>query len=192
MARPQEFDRDQVLTAAIKTFSKFGYDGTSTDVLLKSMGISRQSMYNTFGDKKRLYLEALQSYSFESIGNIASTLQSSNSPMAAIEATLLGFVLSMQPSSESGCLGVGAICEFGRRDREIAAISDATSAALQNVFEAAVQRAKDKGEVASDVKPKDAALFLGVTLTGLKVAARSGAKPEALRAIAHTALRSLK
>ena len=60
MARPREFDREDVLEEAIKVFADHGFGGTSTDVLLKAMGISRQSMYDTFGGKRQLYLEALQ------------------------------------------------------------------------------------------------------------------------------------
>jgi AcrR family transcriptional regulator len=40
------------LKAAIRVFSDHGYKGTSTDALLEAMGISRQSMYDTFGDKR--------------------------------------------------------------------------------------------------------------------------------------------
>ena len=62
MARPREFDRDHVLGKAIGVFASHGYEGASTEVLLARMGISRQSMYDTFGDKRRLYLEALERY----------------------------------------------------------------------------------------------------------------------------------
>jgi TetR/AcrR family transcriptional regulator, transcriptional repressor for nem operon len=154
------------------------------------MGISRQSMYDTFGDKRRLYLEALQRYCFESVGAIVTSLQSASSPLAAIEAALLSFA-ARDASDENACLGVAAICEFGRRDREVAAVSDASGATLHNVFEATLRRAKNAGEVASDVDAKEAALFLNATFIGLKVMARNGATPRALRSIAQMALRSL-
>ena len=46
-------------------FWEHGYEATSTDDLLREMGIGRQSMYDAFGDKHRLYLEALQLYETE-------------------------------------------------------------------------------------------------------------------------------
>ena len=67
MARHKEFDLDTALTAAIHVFSQHGYEGTSTDDLLMAMKISRQSMYDTFGDKRRLYLEALERYNANSV-----------------------------------------------------------------------------------------------------------------------------
>src|SRR6267142_1909851 len=59
MARPREFDRDAAVQRAMSVFWRKGYAATSTDDLLRAMNIGRQSMYDTFGDKHRLYLEAL-------------------------------------------------------------------------------------------------------------------------------------
>jgi TetR/AcrR family transcriptional repressor of nem operon len=60
MARQKEFDRDDALDEAVKVFASHGYEGASTDALLSHMGISRQSMYDTFGDKRQLYLFVTQ------------------------------------------------------------------------------------------------------------------------------------
>ena len=57
MARPKEFDRDSALQKAVDVFCDRGYDGTSTEELLRAMDISRQSLYDTFGDKRQLYLD---------------------------------------------------------------------------------------------------------------------------------------
>ena len=62
MARTKEFDRDLALQRAIQLFSKQGYAATSTDDLMQVMGIGRQSMYDTFGDKRTLFLAALRKY----------------------------------------------------------------------------------------------------------------------------------
>lgn len=51
MARQKEFDRDEVLHKAMEVFWTRGYEGASIEDLVKHMGINRQSMYDTFGDK---------------------------------------------------------------------------------------------------------------------------------------------
>ncbi|MFT8764128.1 MAG: TetR/AcrR family transcriptional regulator [Gluconobacter potus] len=189
MARPKAFDRGAALAAATKTFATYGYEGTSTEALVKSMGIGRQSMYDTFGDKRALYLEALQHYCFESVGQIAVTLQATGSPLTAIEAALLGFAARIQ--DDSMCLGVGSVCEFGRRDREVTAIGKSSAASMQNIFAATIQRGKDLGEIPPEIDPKNAARFINATFIGLKVMARGGATHDELRATARMALRCL-
>ena len=52
MARPKEFDQEKALRKAIRLFSQQGFAATSTDDLMRVMEVGRQSMYDTFGDKK--------------------------------------------------------------------------------------------------------------------------------------------
>src|SRR3989454_1175824 len=62
MARQKEFDHDEVLHRAMEVFWTRGYEGASIQDLVKHMGINRQSIYDTFGDKHSLFLEALDRY----------------------------------------------------------------------------------------------------------------------------------
>src|SRR4029077_15976770 len=62
MARQKEFNRDEVLHKAMEVFWTRGYEGASIQDLVKHMGINRQSIYDTFGDKHTLFLQALDRY----------------------------------------------------------------------------------------------------------------------------------
>ena len=62
MARHKAFNREEVLDRAIEVFWAHGYEATSIQELVDSMGINRGSLYDTFGDKHRLFLEALDRY----------------------------------------------------------------------------------------------------------------------------------
>jgi AcrR family transcriptional regulator len=66
MARPKEFDQERALHRAISIFSRKGFAATSTDDLMRAMDVGRQSMYDTFGDKRELFLRALEMYVTES------------------------------------------------------------------------------------------------------------------------------
>src|SRR5882672_933614 len=120
MARPKEFDREVAVERAMSVFWSKGYAATSTDDLLQAMQIGRQSMYDTFGDKRRLYVEALKRYQQESVAGHIKRLRSIASPLAGIEALVVGVVSSDRTTREKGCMGVGAICEFGTADPELA------------------------------------------------------------------------
>src|SRR5438093_12545846 len=62
MPRPKSFDEDVVLDQAVELFWERGYDGTSLADLEAHLGLGRQSLYNTFGDKQALFLKALERY----------------------------------------------------------------------------------------------------------------------------------
>ena len=60
--RKLAFEREIALSNAMDLFWEKGYHGTGLTELLKRMGIKRQSLYNTFGSKRRLFLEAIAYY----------------------------------------------------------------------------------------------------------------------------------
>lgn len=192
MARSKEFEREEVLDRAIDTFADHGFAGTSTDTVLQAMGISRQSMYDTFGDKRRLYLEALERYSGHSVTQILASLQSAASPLAGIEAALVDFASRPQSVASLGCLGVSSVCEFGISDDEVSQVNQAASKRLANAFERVVTEGQRAGEIDAALKPRAAVQFILAMLTGMKVAARGGASIATLREMARVALRSLR
>src|ERR1700751_5035771 len=62
MARLREFDVDAALDGAIGVFREHGFEGASAEMLVNAMGIGRQSLYDTFGDKWQLYRSAVRRY----------------------------------------------------------------------------------------------------------------------------------
>jgi AcrR family transcriptional regulator len=66
MARQKEFDQEKALRKAARLFSQQGFAATSTDELMHVMNVGRQSMYDTFADKRALFLRALEMYVTES------------------------------------------------------------------------------------------------------------------------------
>ncbi|MGE0180281.1 MAG: TetR/AcrR family transcriptional regulator, partial [Sphingomonas sp.] len=60
--RPRSFDTDQVLDRVRDTFWRYGYAGTSMDQLATATGLHKPSLYGAFGDKRKLYLAALDNY----------------------------------------------------------------------------------------------------------------------------------
>jgi TetR/AcrR family transcriptional repressor of nem operon len=108
MARPREFDDDIALLAAVKVFSDHGFEGTSTDALTRAMGIGRQSLYDTFGDKWRLYLKALQRYTADSIEEQIRVLNRGPSAFEGLEALINGAINNALADTSPSCLGANS------------------------------------------------------------------------------------
>ncbi len=191
MARPKQFDRDKALAIAIEVFADHGYEGASTEALLKAMGLNRQSLYDTYGSKRQLYLEALQRYNRENVEQIAHDIAAGPTPLAGLERALAGFVERAVQRPDPSCLGVSAICEFGLRDPDVLAAGAASHALLQDAVTGAIEQAKAERQVRADSETAAAADFFLATLAGLKVSARGGISPERLRKMAHLAIRAL-
>jgi hypothetical protein len=83
-------------------------------------------------------------------------------------------------------------CEFGPGDPDVALLNARSNERLVTGFRKAILAGQREGAIAPELDAQEAAQFLGVTLTGLKVAARGGMPPEALRSSARLALRSLQ
>jgi len=191
MARPREFDRDTALQRAIEVFAAHGFEGTSTPMLLEAMKIGRQSLYDTFGDKRRLYIEALRRYSEDSTGATLSAMFASDAVLEGIERALLGFVDDAVSGAAPACLGIHAVTEFGTSEPDVRAVTDAVGHRTLLAFESRLRDGVERGELAADLDPAAAAQFLLATLSGLKVAARGGASRAVLHGIVGVALRAL-
>jgi TetR/AcrR family transcriptional repressor of nem operon len=192
MARPKEFDREVAVERAMSVFWSKGYAATSTDDLLEAMKIGRQSMYDTFGDKRRLYVEALRRYQLESVAGHIKRLRSMASPLAGIEALIVGVISSDRTTREKGCMGVGAICEFGNADAELAQLRVKSGGMLRKALVERLQGAQAAGEIGETVDIERAARFVETTMFGLQVAARAGESTRSLRDMAAFAIAGLR
>jgi TetR/AcrR family transcriptional repressor of nem operon len=190
MARPKEFDQEKALRKAIRLFSQQGFAATSTDDLMRAMDIGRQSMYDTFGDKRALFLKALKMYVTESIHSITVELERPGSALSAVQNALVTFAERKHLSSAEGCMGLNAICEFGQRDADVTRISRDAARVLRQALMHVLTRAKKQREIRSDADVDSMADFFESTLAGIRMAAKAGKSRLALRNIAAFASRA--
>jgi TetR/AcrR family transcriptional repressor of nem operon len=191
MARPKEFDPDAALSAAVEVFWRNGYEKTSLDDLMSAMGIGRQSLYDTFGDKRELYLSALEAYRVSTQAAMRR-LFASGKPLRDCFATLLfGIVKESRADHEKGCLLLSANLERDLGDERIATLVRVNQAQVEAIFEDALRRAQQSGELPPRKDARALARFLVATIQGMRATARASSNRAALDQVARLALSTL-
>ena len=184
MARPKEFDQEQALRKAVRLFCQQGFAATSTDELMRVMDVGRQSMYDTFGDKRALFLKALERYVTDSVSSINKELEKAGSALAVLRNALVSFAERNDLSSAEGCMGMNAICEFDQRDADVNRIIQKAGRTQRQTLIRVLTRAKSQGELRPDVDLDRTADFFESTLAGIRMMAKAGKSRQALRNIA--------
>ncbi|QNK01415.1 TetR/AcrR family transcriptional regulator [Dyella telluris] len=192
MARPREFDRDAALEQARQVFWAKGYASTSTDDLVKAMDIGRQSLYNAFGDKWQLYVEALTDYQQRSTSGHVHRLQAPASAIKGIQQMLEGLVAEDDAERALGCMGVVSASEFGANEPVLSALRNKSATYLRGKLLKRVREGQVAGEIDSALDAGDVANHLLMSMTGIQLAARSGAGVAELRRLARFTVDRLK
>ena len=183
----KQFDRDQALGAALGLFWKQGYEATGISELLDAMGIGRQSMYNTFSNKRALFLEALGSYLERLGGRVFAQLRAPGSPLDNVEKVFGIWEEMADEHCDSGCLLGNTVLELGPRDPEIATAMQTAIGALRREFANVFQRAQEAGELNSELDPEDIANLVAATGQGAALLTKAYGSPE----VGKSVLRSL-
>jgi TetR/AcrR family transcriptional regulator, transcriptional repressor for nem operon len=174
MARPKAFDHDQVIEKAMDAFWSYGYEPTSVQDLVKLTGINRGSLYDTFGSKHELFMEALERYEKQRFARLITRLERPGPVREAI-TRLFGEVLegAVSCTQRRGCLLTNAAVELAPHDPLVADRLKRTFGQLEEAFYRALLRAQQTGEVSSERDPRALARFLTSSLQGLQVTAKS-------------------
>jgi TetR/AcrR family transcriptional repressor of nem operon len=120
MARPREFDEATALEAAIECFWQRGYGATSVRDLADNMGISTPSLYNAYGDKHALFVQALERYLDQSARALIKQLEDSLPPKQAVCRFIEEIIKrSVNDAERRGCFLVNSALEVAPHDRKL-------------------------------------------------------------------------
>jgi AcrR family transcriptional regulator len=192
MARPKEFNTDEALMRAVGLFCRQGYAATSTDELMQAMGVSRQSMYDTFGDKRALFLQALESYVTSGVHLLRAELEKPGPPLSALGNALVAFAERRDMASAEGCMGLNALAEFGETDPDVTRILRSAARSQRDTVLRLLASARERGELDPEIDVHSAADFFESMLAGIRMAAKAGKPRKALRNIALLGGRALQ
>jgi len=188
MARPKEFDKEEALEAAIGVFREHGYAATSATMLTAAMGIGRQSLYDTFGDKWQLYCAAVERYSAGEAQAHAALLRSGPKAIDGIRR----MIERVAAEAHMPCLGVNSVSEFGVGPADLVAIRGVAAKRIDGALMDAIRTAQADGDIDASLEPAHVAGFIRGQLTALRLEGRAGAAAAQRRCFVELAMRALR
>jgi TetR/AcrR family transcriptional repressor of nem operon len=193
MARVKEFDESEVLAKALEIFWDKGYNATSMQDLIDGLGISRSSLYDTFGDKRSLFLSVLQQYRDEQGSIMMSLINTSTNIFETIEYMLVSAISScIEDKQKKGCFMVNTTIELAPHDQEIKDIVVENKKEFELALSKAIAKGQEKGQIGKTHNPKALAKFVFNTFTGLRVSAKGGADKKTMQEVIDISLSALK
>lgn len=188
MSRPTTFDHDTVLERAMLVFWANGYASTSIDDLVQKTKLLRGSIYNTFGDKHTLYIQALQRYGQKTLHQTETILNSSEPMVDKVRGLMMIIVDMTETERKRGSMVCNCIAEMVPHDPEVSAVVAVMVSDMKQVLESAMSHAQQEGDLGRAAKPKALARYLASSIQGLCITAKAGAPREELLDIVETTL----
>ena len=186
--RPLSFDRDDALNKAMLLFWRHGYEATSLNDLTTTLGVKPSSIYSVFGDKKRLFLEAVARYMSGPITTESIIDQAEDGREAALgllKAAAVGFTGQDTPA---GCLLASSAisCSEAANDvkEELAAIRRGIEVKLRDKVISSVKA----GKLPVSTNAEALACLTMAVIQGMSTLARDGAPQDKLLRVVDTAM----
>lgn len=181
--RPLTFNKQKALSDVTQLFWQQGYEGTSVQQILNCMGLNRSSMYAAFGDKRTLFLQALEQFSELSRMACTPLLQMDKPKVAVTQFYNLVFFSLKDEQRKQGCLLVNTILEQSGLDEELAMFAAEKLSEVERAFISCFELAKVSGNLSPEADSSALAVFFMTLTKGLRVSAREGLSEERMRRV---------
>ena len=186
--RPLSFDRHKALRAAMLAFWRHGYETTSVSDLTAAMGLAAPSLYAAFGDKERLFLEAVRLYAGDP-DDLARDLAAAPTAREGARHMLLGAAEAFTgETTPRGCLLASSAASGSEKAARVQAAIAAIRRDVIAALEARIAGDVDRGILPRDADPTALATLTVAVIQGLSVLARDGVDRAVLVAVGEAAM----
>ena len=186
--RPLSFDRDAALEKAMLAFWESGYETTSISDLTAAMGVTAPSIYAAFGDKKRLFLEALRLYAGDPSDLEASLFRAPTAREAVAGMIENAARLYTGDETPRGCLLASAAATGSKDAADVREAAAQERRAIRSVIVSRIQHDVEKHLLPPETVPSVLADLALAVMQGLSVLARDGADRDALLHVAQASM----
>ncbi len=191
MGRPREFCLQGALEKALEVFWRHGFEGASLAELTAAMGITKPSLYASYGNKEELFRKALDLYDRKYMGFMREALAAGSSREAAA-GILLGMVHATTSDGEHppGCMSLNGALACSVAADPIKAETLRRRGLVEGDLARRLARDRDSGDLPADSDPLALASFVMTVAAGIAYQAASGVSGASLRTTAELALAS--
>ena len=189
MARHKDYDRNNVLDKAVDVFWQKGYKACSVSDIVSATGLNTASMYKEFGDKDRLFEEALEHYRQQILSPRLNALKDEPN-IKGIEGFLQTIISGASSKGYRGCLMMNHLSQKNSISPKAAKILSDFCAETEGLLKVAFHNAQTSGEISREKDPAILASFVMCCVHGLVLYGRHPNKksdiPKLYDVIRHT------
>ena len=183
MARKKSFNKDDVLERAMNLFWKQGFHATSMQDIVQNVGLSRSSLYESFGSKQGLFDQALGNYCRTNREGVKALLSNEKSVKSGIRNLLESSIhCTISDADKKGCYVVNSTTELVPGDDEMLKALSKNRASFEKVFFEFLQKGQATGEIPPNKDIKTLSGLIYTVFSGLNVIAKLEKSPKKLMA----------
>ncbi len=191
--RPIEFDPDQVVASATAAFWSKGYEATSLQDLLDATGLSKSSLYQSFGGKQQLFGRCISAYTDRMVALLLERLGGSGSAMQFIRAVLTEIGSEGAHGQRPiGCLVMNTASEFGQREPVFAGWVDSGISRVRAVMLRAIEQGQRAGEISRSRSAAALADYVMSSIAGLRTMVKAGTPTKKVLGVVDLIVSTLK
>ncbi len=193
MARPREFDIDKAYDKAMEAFWTKGYAATSMADLVKTMGLQKGSIYQSFGNKHSLFIDALQRYTDASYIEFKEIFVGAKSPFNGMKKFLTKALVKYASGKtlRKGCFATNSLVELGCHDQKVNDILVRQATRIETLLSEEIAKGQGLGEFRNDIDAKVLATSVYVMLSGMMADCKTGFSKSRTKKVAETFLHML-
>ncbi|MEU4573473.1 TetR/AcrR family transcriptional regulator [Nonomuraea sp. ATR24] len=188
MARPREFDEQEVIAKATDLFWRRGYNATSVRDLGAELDLKQSSLYRTFTDKRALFLRTLDHYRATESTQAEERL---NAPGASVEVLRDWLHWMVGHDAGRGCFVVNTAAELGTTDPGVRQKTEAAFDVTRETLASLLRRGVHDGDLPAALDVEAAVELLFTTVLGLRLRERAGHDPRRLATAIDYAIRTI-
>ncbi len=181
MARTKEFKEQEVLQKAVEVFWRKGYHAASIEDITVGLGLSRSSLYDTFGSKKELLMACLHQYTGKARQALHVIIDLPLTGEEKIHLLVKNVIEAFTTSTQQiGCFVVNIAAELASQDTEVHEFTQNNIEVVKNMFLQIILQGQKDGTITHLHHAENLAYHFFNTYNGLQVSGKMGATQEIL------------